>query len=99
MIPANLLPGVTGSGISNYSVTFVGNSVTGNSLEAANDTTNIQGPYTLNFSGNLLALFLQPSNPSSLNLQISVGAEVFGCQNLNVSGNTMTSGGTGIYFN
>jgi hypothetical protein len=96
---ANLyLSGATGTSYPNYSATFIGNSVTGNSYGAYNDFSFAQGPYTLNMSGNSLSLFLPVTNPTTENLPFGSAVEVFGCQNLNVCGNTMTSGGTAVFY-
>jgi hypothetical protein len=80
------------------SITFVGNSVVGNAYGACNDASNMAAPYTLNFSGNSLSLLLQPTNPSDLNIYVSSGLSLFGCQNLSVCGNVMSTGGTGVAY-
>ncbi|HEY3856825.1 MAG TPA: hypothetical protein VGO67_20770 [Verrucomicrobiae bacterium] len=90
-------PGASGYSFPNYSVTFIRNSVTGNAFGAVNDAQSLQGPYSLNFSGNSLSLFLPTSDPATNAFNCS-SALVWGCQNLNFSGNTMPSGGTGIIF-
>jgi hypothetical protein len=84
-------------GFPNYAVTFVGNSVTGNAFGAYNDDAALNAPYTLNFSGNSLSLFLPSSDPAT-NTIFGSSVFVWGCQNLNVCGNTMTSGGTGVFY-
>jgi len=90
-------PGATGTGFPNYSATFVGNSVVGNTFGAYNDAQSVQGPYTLNYSGNSMALFLPVSNPATNAFNCS-SVFVWGCQSLNICGNTMTSGGLGVYY-
>jgi hypothetical protein len=89
--------GATGASYPNYSATFIGNSVTGNSFGAYNDTTNEPSPYSLNVSGNSLSLFLPALDPST-NGNYNSSVYVWDCQNLNVSGNTMNSGGFGVYY-
>jgi parallel beta-helix repeat protein len=98
----NMSPAYGGAGngttsYPNYSVTFVGNLVTGNSFGACNDAGG-QGPYTLNMSGNSLSLFLAVTNPTTVNLPYGAAVYVSGCQNLSVCGNTMTSGSVGVYY-
>jgi parallel beta-helix repeat protein len=89
--------GATGASYPNYSATFIGNSVTGNSFGAYNDTTNEPGPYSLNVSGSSLSLFLPASDPSTNGIHNS-SVYVWNCQNLNISGNTINSGGFGVYY-
>ena len=91
------LPGATGTSYANYSATFIGNSVTGNSFGPYNDVTNEPGSYSLNVSGNSLSLFLPASDPSTNGIHNS-SIYVWNCQNLNVCGNTMNYGGIAIYY-
>jgi parallel beta-helix repeat protein len=66
-------------------------------LESAKSVPSEQGPYTLNFSGNSLSLFLPSSDPSTNGIFYS-SVYVWGCQNLNVCGNMIASGGFGVYY-
>jgi hypothetical protein len=96
---ANLyLSGATGTSYPNYSATFIGNSVTGNSYGAYNDFSFAQGPYILNFSGNSLSLFLPATNPIAESFPFGSAVDVWGCETLTVAGNAMSSGGTGVYY-
>src|ERR1700722_6124572 len=80
-------PGLTGTNFVNYTTCFVNNSVYGGCFGQLGSSAH---PYAFSFSGNLFSLFPPSDNPS-----IFPGAAILteGCQNANVFGNTLSSGG------
>jgi hypothetical protein len=93
--------GLTGYGSANFSTTFVGNWVWGNEYgELGWEISLPNVPYTINFSGNYLDLFLPDVPGGNPNVLVVLGAAVAvsNCQPVNVCGNTLVNGGEGVDF-
>ena len=87
-------PGLTGKGLSNYSTTFIGNSIYGG-CEGEQGFGNPGYPYTLNFSGNSLYLFPPFDEVGS---GPSAAAEIGNFQTINICGNTLLNGSFGVWY-
>jgi hypothetical protein len=83
--------GATGTGLSNYSTCFVGNSIYGG--RAGERGAPNAAPYTLNFSGNSLYLY----SPFNTNGDWpGFVATVQACEKANICGNMLSNGGYGF---
>jgi hypothetical protein len=85
--------GLTGTNVINFSTSFIGNSVDGG--RTGEEGSLSDGPFTINFSGNSLNLYLAFD---STNDYPGAAVNVARCQVANVCGNTLIVGGYGFYY-